>query len=573
MTDRGAVPGTLDAAMAKIREDVGRQHGAERLAHVDVDLETVERFSAELPETLDEATRARLIAEAEDLQPWLQGPFYVGGDLVIGGTWRNDHRWAGLASHMPDIAGRRVLDVGSNAGYDPFMFKKLGATHVLACEPYEFVRQARWLEGIYRTGAQIEQLAWEDLHPEAHGRFDLVHCHGVLYHEPHPMLLLERLRDMLEPDGTLLFGSMMLGDAAVSEYLRYVPDAYYGDRTWWFVPGRLAMRWMLETVGFDVEEEFNLSPGPPGEFNVVNGYFKARARAPMLAPITERQGVPVRFPAGVYYSPMPDARELVAEPRRSQIWPGGPIETPGIDWRDEEQVRLAQTVFARQERLELAVDPTGDPTVYHASNDQYPALDAWVLEGLVRHLRPRRMIEVGSGFSSLVTARVNRELLDGSMRFTCIEPYPRDFLIAGVDGITDLRVEKIQDTPVEVFSELGDGDVLFIDTSHTVKTGGDVTWLFHQVLPRLRPGVHVHVHDIFLPCDYPEDWVREGWGWNEQYLVQSFLTFNSGFEIVFGARWMIEHHHDVILEAFPGYADPVHGARGGASLWLRRTGG
>jgi hypothetical protein len=107
------------------------------------------------------------------------------------------------------------------------------------------------------------------------GRFDLVHCHGVLYHEMHPIALLQRLRAMLSDNGTLLFGSMMLADAELSEYVRYVPSAYYGDPTWWWVPGRLAMRWMLESVGLKVEEAFGFSDGPPGEFATVNGYFQA----------------------------------------------------------------------------------------------------------------------------------------------------------------------------------------------------------------------------------------------------------------------------------------------------------
>jgi hypothetical protein len=120
--------------------------------------------------------------------------------------------------------------------------------------------------------------------------------------------------------------------------------------------------------------------------------------------------------------------------------------------------------------------------------------------------------------SSLITARVNREYLNGSMQFTCIEPYPRGFLVTGVAGITDLMVQKVEDVPLSRFDSLGANDVLFIDSSHTVRTGGDVVWLFGQVLPRLRSGVHVHIHDVFLPGDYPEPWVREGWGWNENYL-------------------------------------------------------
>jgi predicted O-methyltransferase YrrM len=294
----------------------------------------------------------------------------------------------------------------------------------------------------------------------------------------------------------------------------------------------------------------------------------ARERRPRRSAGSNEEPVRTRFPIGHYYSPAPDPRDLAAEPRRSQIWPPTPRETVGIDWRDAEQVELCRQVFARQERLAFAAEETGDPTVYFTSNDQYPALDAWLLEGMLRHLRPSRMIEVGSGYSTLVTARVNREHLDGRMRFTCIEPYPREFLTQGVPGVTDLRVEKVQDTPLEVFDDLGDGDVLFIDTSHTVKTGGDVPWLFGEVLPRLRPGAVAHVHDVFLPGDYPQPWVLDGWGWNEVYLVRAFLAFNDEFEILAGAQYLHQRHRDLLLEAFPGLPPEEH--RSGGALWLRR---
>jgi predicted O-methyltransferase YrrM len=278
--------------------------------------------------------------------------------------------------------------------------------------------------------------------------------------------------------------------------------------------------------------------------------------------------VPVRFPAGHYYSPLVDPAELLLEPRHSQIWPAEPRATPGVDWREPEQIALCREVFARQERLIFPDEAGDDASEFHAQNGQYPPLDAWLLEAMLRWLRPRRMIEIGSGFSSLLTARVNRELLGRSMHFTCIEPYPREFLTAGVDGISDLIVAKVQDVPLETFAGLGSGDVLFIDTSHTVKTGGDVTWIFHEIVPRLAPGVVVHVHDAFLPGDYPQAWVLEGWGWNETYLLQSFLAFNSAFEILVGAQYMSLIRPDVVAEAFPSW--PTAPDRGGAALWFRR---
>ena len=154
------------------------------------------------------------------------------------------------------------------------------------------------------------------------------------------------------------------------------------------------------------------------------------------------------------------------------------------------------------------------------------------------------------------------------MRLTCIDPHPRDFLSAGVPGITELRREGIQETPLELFEQLGENDILFVDTSHTVKTGGDVPWIYGEVLPRLRPGVFVHLHDIFLPGEYPERWVMEGWGWNEVYLVRAFLSFNSAFEVLWSTQYMLQNHLEEVLQAFPGFGGYLD--RAGSSLWLRR---
>lgn len=271
---------TVDEAMRELREAVARQLGVGELSDVDVTEAEIVRFSADLPTVLDERERTRLLERVHALEPWLQGPFALGGDLIIGGAWRNDARWQGLAAHVPELAGKRVLDVGSNAGYDPFMFKLRGADEVVACEPFNFILQMEFLEGIYRTGIKPCRLAWQQLDPQVHGVFDLVHCHGVLYHEMHPMALLQRLRAMLADDGTLLFGSMMLASAELSEHVRFVPGSYFGDPTWWWVPGRLAMQWMLESIGLEVEQTFGLSEGPRGEFPTVNGYFRARLCEP-----------------------------------------------------------------------------------------------------------------------------------------------------------------------------------------------------------------------------------------------------------------------------------------------------
>jgi predicted O-methyltransferase YrrM len=281
--------------------------------------------------------------------------------------------------------------------------------------------------------------------------------------------------------------------------------------------------------------------------------------------------VPVHFAPGHFYSPIPDARELMVEPERSRIWPAMPPETPGVNWREAQQLALCREIFATQQRMKFSEAPTQNPAEYYLTNEAYPPLDAWILEGMLRAIKPKRMIEVGSGYSSLVTAAVSRLHLGYDLNFTCIDPNPKDFLVSGVAGIDELISEKVQYVPMARFEELGDGDVLFIDSAHTVKTGGDVPFLYNQVIPRLAPGVFVHIHDILLPHDYHQSWTFEGRAWNEQYLVQSFLAFNDEFEVVFGAYWMQTFHADEINRAFPGLERFKYNT--GASLWLRRRGG
>jgi SAM-dependent methyltransferase len=268
------MPGRL--SMKNIRDAVRRQLGTEDPVAEEFDPRDLVRFSPNLPETLPDGEQKRLRGEAAELGPWLQGPFLLGGDVVVGGVWRNDLRWTTLAPELPaSLAGMRVLDVGTNAGYDAFMFKLLEGDEVVAVEPFGFIEQARFLESIYRSGVDLQQIGWQDLDPDRHGRFDMVHCHGVLYHELSPFALLERLYEMTEPGGTLFLGSMMLPEPELAEYARFIPGSYFEDETWWWVPGRDALRGMIEAAGFRVEARFGEGGGPAGEFPVITGYFRA----------------------------------------------------------------------------------------------------------------------------------------------------------------------------------------------------------------------------------------------------------------------------------------------------------
>jgi tRNA (mo5U34)-methyltransferase len=264
----------VQKSLAEIGEVTERQLGTTAPQPEHFEEGALIRFSPNLREKFTDEERQGLRDHAASLAPWLQGPFLLGDDLVVGGAWRTDTRWVTLAGEVPDLRGKRVLDVGSNAGYDPFRFSLLGPEEVVACEPFAFISQMRFLEEIYQAGIQIREIGWQGLDPGTMGRFDLVHCHGVLYHEPNPIGMLEALYEMTADGGTFIFGSMMHADPTKADLSRLVPLAYFGDDTWWWTPGPLAMERMLERVGFRVEKTFGFSDGPPGEFATINGYFR-----------------------------------------------------------------------------------------------------------------------------------------------------------------------------------------------------------------------------------------------------------------------------------------------------------
>jgi predicted O-methyltransferase YrrM len=266
---------------------------------------------------------------------------------------------------------------------------------------------------------------------------------------------------------------------------------------------------------------------------------------------------PQAFPAGAFYSPVVHTGEVLAPPDRDRIWPAEPDDPAGLDVRADAQLALLEELGAH--RFDPGVDR--GTAAYDPANDQFPPQDAALLYAMVRHLRPRRMIEVGSGWSTTVTAAA---IGDGELgtELTCIEPYPRDFLRTMADRLT-LREEKVEHAPLTMFEGLEAGDVLFIDSSHVVKTGSDVVHQLLEVVPRLADGVVVHVHDVFIPQDYPQGWVRAGFGWNEQYLVQAYLVGNARAHVLAMNRWLALRHPEALARAF----GPM--AHDGSSLWFR----
>jgi hypothetical protein len=210
--------------------------------------------------------------------------------------------------------------------------------------------------------------------------------------------------------------------------------------------------------------------------------------------------------------------------------------------------------------------PTGG---FWLDNGGYGTGDAETLWAMLRHAKPQRVVELGSGASShVIAAAAQASAADGSpFTHRVFDPYPFGNPIGPVASavVEALPTEEI---PLETFDDLHPGDVLFVDTTHAVKTGGDVTRVVLDILPRLRPGVLVHFHDIFLPYEYPRDWVvGQRFAWAEQYLLQAFLSFNPAFEVLLPVHAIARAVPDLLAEHVPSFAA---GDRP-AAFWIRRT--
>ena len=275
-------------------------------------------------------------------------------------------------------------------------------------------------------------------------------------------------------------------------------------------------------------------------------------------PFWEQRGfhvTPVHF-----YQPIPNVSELPAALWQTES------EMPGVEMNDALQLQLLEEAFPRfrAEYDQFPRVPTDRPHEFYFDNPMFSGTDALALYCMVRHFQPERIIEVGSGFSSLVSAQALAK--NGRGELTCIEPYPSELLSNGFPGLSRLIPKKVQDVGLELFQELGKDDILFIDSSHVVQIGGDVTFLFLEVLPRLAPGVVVHVHDIFLPLHGRQDWITEQYRfWTEQDLLQAFLAFNSEFEVLFCNNYLFRRHYEKMRATFS--KSPWWG---GGSFWMRR---
>lgn len=272
------------------------------------------------------------------------------------------------------------------------------------------------------------------------------------------------------------------------------------------------------------------------------------------------------------YSPAPDPRALPAS-----LW-AGESAMPGVHI-DLEKCRALVREFAAKFRAEYeaipaAMPPNAPPWTYHSANGYFDGVDGYVLYSMIRRFRPRRIVEIGSGNSTYLAAQAAITNLRDYGGYDCeiiaIEPFPNLVLRAGFPGLTRLIPKMVQEVPLAQFDELDENDILFIDSSHMARTGSDVLYEFLEILPRLKKGVLVHVHDIFLPREYPRDWILNmNRYWTEQYLLQSFLAFNNAFEVLVPLAYLHSRAPEVLEESFAGFRRD--GGWTPASFWMRKA--
>ena len=270
-------------------------------------------------------------------------------------------------------------------------------------------------------------------------------------------------------------------------------------------------------------------------------------------------------PPGHFYSPIPDLSEI--RKRQNEIF-NLPSDIPGIDLNDEGQLNVLNS-FRHPYSEHPFADNKREGLRYYFVNPNFSYMDALVLYCMLRTTKPVKVIEIGSGFSSCVTLDTNEFFFNNSIDLTFIEPYPDLFLsLIKTSDNKQIRLipRQLQEVDPEIFSTLSEGDVLFVDSTHVSKAGSDVNYIMFKILPMLKKGVLVHLHDIFYPFEYPKNWIFEGRAWNEAYLLHAFLQFNDSFRIQFFNSYLAYRYEDRLEKVMPLALKNT-----GGSIWLEKT--
>jgi hypothetical protein len=279
------------------------------------------------------------------------------------------------------------------------------------------------------------------------------------------------------------------------------------------------------------------------------------------------------FHPGHFYSPLPDLPQLRANAR--SVFDRSISGLPGIALNVNRQMQLLDTFSENYGEIAFP-DRSSKGFRYFFDNSFFSYGDGIVLYCFLRQFKPKRVVEIGSGFSSAEMLDVNDRIFDKRIEFTFVEPHPQRLLslLSGEDmSLLHIVSKPVQQVDPSVFGGLAENDILFIDSSHVAKIQSDVLYVIFNVLPLLKKGVIVHFHDILWPFEYPERWIEDGRAWNEAYFLRAFLQDNPTFEILYFNSYMSLHHSGAVEKKMPAVLRAPSNPEtvGNSSLWLRKV--
>jgi len=265
-----------------------------------------------------------------------------------------------------------------------------------------------------------------------------------------------------------------------------------------------------------------------------------------------------------YYQPLVNPKKHLLKSLRDDR------KLPGIDFNTTGQLDLLAKFDYSNELRKFPLEKI-DQVTYYYNNESYESGDSEYLYNMIRHFKPRRIIEIGSGLSTLMVYNAISQNKSQDENYqcthTCIEPYEVKWLEK--TGVEVIR-KKVEEIDKSFFQQLEANDILFIDSSHVIRPQGDVLFEYLEILPILKPGVLVHVHDIFMPKDYPDEWIyKKHLLWNEQYLLEAFLTFNDRFKIIGAVNYLAHNYHAELSDKCPIFAKQPGKEPG--SFWMVKT--
>ena len=294
-------------------------------------------------------------------------------------------------------------------------------------------------------------------------------------------------------------------------------------------------------------------------------FKKLLVRMPFIRNLDEQIKAQGAYPAGHFYSPIPSKNDVL-EYTKSKSLPK--MELQGIELNKEGQFKLLEEFTKFYEDIPFPERQTSGFRYYY-ENIYYSYSDAIFLHSFLRKYKPKRIIEVGSGFSSAVILDTVDRYFSFRPDISFIDPYPerlRSLLNKEDENYVRIIEEKLQKLQLDFFTSLEAGDLLFIDSSHVVKCNSDLHFLFFNIIPLLKKGVFVHFHDVFYPFDYPSDWLNEGRYWNENYFLRAFLSNNSEWDICFFNTYVSLAFNEFIKKNMP-----LCVRNSGGSLYIQRN--